>query len=167
IRNAKAKRSKAVRALGKLAAKRVALSATAVENSPDEWYWVLSFAVPGCLGSSFPEFGDRYMFRKQWGGYEGARRLDELHERSKYHFLRRRKADVADFLPPLRVQHMALDPEPEYAQLLRRVHKEAKEELAASEKMQATARAVAAKTDLDAEAVLESTAGMTAVGMLR
>jgi len=168
IRNSRTKRSKAVRELGKHASKRVGLSATAVENSPDEWFWVLSgFCVPGCLGTSFLDFGDRYMYKSPFGGYEGARNLKELHRRSRPHFLRRRKKDVATHLPPLRVQHIPLDPEPGYAQLLRRVHRDAKSEIASSARMQAAAAAIARATDQDEEAALEAAAGMTAVGMLR
>lgn len=167
IRNASTKRSKAVRALGRVAVKRVALSATAVENSPDEWYWVLSgLAVPGCLGS-FREFAERYMYKGRFGGYEGARNLPELARRSAVHFVRRRKKDVADFLPPLRVQHLPLDPDPAYAALLRRAHRDAKEELAAMESMRRSAVKQAESGEVDFDEALETTAGMTAVGMLR
>lgn len=167
IRNAQTKRSKAVRSLARLASKRVALSATAVENSPDEWYWVLSgLAVPGALGN-FTEFAGRYMYPGRFGGYEGARNIRELADRSGAHFLRRRKADVAKFLPPLQLQHVPLDPDPAYAQLLRRVHRDAKEEIAALASMERAALARQHEDGADFDAAVDTTAGMTAVGMLR
>lgn len=167
IRNATTKRSKSVRELGRLAAKRVALSATAVENSPDEWYWVLSgLAVPGVLGN-FKEFAERYMYPGRFGGYEGARNIKELAERSAPHFLRRHKTDVADWLPPLRLQHLPLDPDPAYAALLRRAHRDAKDEIAAQAAMQNAAAARHHADGLDFEEALDTTSGMTAVTMLR
>lgn len=172
IRNSRTKRSKAVRGLGKLAPKRLALSATAIENSPDEWYWVLSgFAVPNLFGS-FTDFADRYMYPGAFGGYEGARNIDDLAVRSKAHFLRRRKRDVAAFLPPLRVQHLPLDPEPAYAALLRRAHRDAKEEIAATRMAHQAAHAkqtamIEGSEEHTYDELVDATAGMTAVGMLR
>lgn len=161
-----AKRTKAMRLLAQRASRRLALTGTPVENNPGEWYSVLSgFAVPGALGSA-SDFLSRYSFPSRWGGYEGARNLGELRERSKVHYVRKTKAEVATHLPPLRVQHLPLDPDPALAAALKRAHRDARDEIAQA----AVERAQKMGADiLDGELYenLESGAEMTAVGMLR
>lgn len=159
------KRSKAAVRLSRLAARRLTLTGTPVVNRPDEWYAVLNLAVPGCLGPPL-EFLDRYMHRGRFGGFEGARNLDELARRSKVFYIRHTKDRVAHHLPPLRVEHQPLDPNPRYAALLRRIHREAREEIRAA----ALSRAVGRSGVLLGEDTVEevtSGAEMTAIGMLR
>lgn len=166
LKNPTAKRTKAMRQLANRAARRLALTGTPVENAPGEWFSVLSgFAVPGCFGSA-QDFLTRYCYEGRFGGYEGARRIPELRDRSRVYYVRRTKAEVATHLPPLRVQHMPLDPDPTYAAALKRAHREARNEIADA------ARARVTKTSggvLDGQLLEDAEQGaeMTAVGMLR
>jgi SNF2 family DNA or RNA helicase len=165
IKNPTAKRSVALHSLGKLSARRLALTGTPVESMPDEFFNVLSFSSPGSLGGA-QDFLNRYMYPNQWGGFEGARNLDELRERAKWHYMRHTKEQVAQFLPPLRVQHMVLDPDVAYTTALRRAHREARDEIARDRKNRATTKGTGI---LDGVILDELEAGseMTAVGMLR
>jgi superfamily II DNA or RNA helicase len=161
LRNPTAKRTKSMRTLGAKAARRIALSGTPVENEPGEWYSILSgFTIPNIFGSP-SDFFNRYQYPGRFGGYEGARNISELRQRSQPHFIRHTKAEVAQHLPPLRIQHMPLDPEPAYAAALNRAHRLAKEEI----KQAALARR-SPSSDEESEEV-ETGAAMTAVGMLR
>lgn len=165
-KNPLAKRTKALNTLGRSAHRRLALTGTPVESVPDEWYNVLSFAAPGSLGGA-QDFLNRYMFPNRWGGFEGARNLDELRERSHWHYVRHTKAQVATHLPPLRVQHMVLDPDPAYAAALKRAHREAREEIARERRDRALATGKLGLLDGEALDEIEAGSEMTAVGMLR
>lgn len=165
LKSPTAKRTKSMRLLAARAFKRLALTGTPVENSPGEWFSVMSgFAVPGVFGSP-TEFLGRYQYANRWGGYEGARNLKELSERSKVHYVRHTKAQVATHLPPLRVQHVPLDPDSSYMAALRRAHKEARDEIVEAAK--ATVGANIDPNDDEAWDEIENGAEMTAVGMLR
>ena len=158
------KRSKAMRQLAGRAARRLALTGTPIENNPGEFYSVMSgFIVPGVFGNPI-DFLNRYQYPNRWGGFEGARNLGELRNRAKPHFVRHTKAEVATHLPPLRVQHIPIDPDPAYASALKRAHREARNEIA-----EAAAARAAKRTNLNDEQrdEIESGAEMTAVGMLR
>lgn len=160
-----AKRTKALRQLALKAERRLALTGTPVENEPGEWYSVLSgFAVPGSLGNVM-DFFNRYQYPGRFGGFEGARNLAELRERSRCHYVRHTKSEVAPFLPPLIVQHLPIDTDPSYAAALKRAHREARDEIKRSRIERAS------NGGLGDEGVdwseIESGAEMTAVGMLR
>lgn len=173
VKNHSASRSKALKSLSRGAARRLSLTGTPVETSPNEWYEVLSgFTIPGCLGSPF-EFNERYRFKAKFGGYEGARNLGELRERSKPFYVRRSLAQVAPHLPPLRVATTTLDPSPAYAGMLRRAHAEAVEEIrdaSMNNKMRSGGETEAEQFSLVDAALFEEAsdgAAMTAVGQLR
>lgn len=160
-----AKRTKALRNLAQRAERRIGLSGTPVTNHPGEWFSVLSgFCIPGLFGSPV-EFLNRYSWPGKFGGFEGARNLGELQVRSSAHVVRRRKADVAEHLPPLRVKTVVLDPDPAYAAVLRRAHKQARDEIANARL--AASRPQLGLLDGDARDEIEAGAEMTAVGMLR
>jgi len=162
LKNPTAKRTKAARQMANRAARQIALTGTPVENEPGEWYSVLSgFAIPGLFGSP-SDFFNRYQYPGRFGGYEGARNLSELRERSRVHYVRHTKKQVAAHLPPLRVQHLPIDPDPTYASALKRAHREAREEI----KQAALARTGHAPGSDNFEEVATG-AEMTAVGMLR
>jgi SNF2 family DNA or RNA helicase len=165
LKSPQAKRTKIMRQLRSRASRALALTGTPVENNPGEWFSVLSgFAVPGCLGSAH-DFLNRYQYPGRFGGYEGARNLGELRDRSKPFYIRHLKSEVAKHLPPLRVKHLPLDVDPSYANVLRRAHREARDEIAAEALKRKTAgRTLVMGDELDD---LESGAEMTAVGMLR
>lgn len=165
LKNPTTKRTKAMRQLASRSVRRLALSGTPVENSPGEWFSVMSgFTVPGVFGSP-TEFLNRYQYANRWGGYEGARNLVELRSRSRVHYVRHTKSEVAKHLPPLRVQHMPLDPDAAYMAALRRVHREARDEIVAAAKEKAEQYVL--PEDDEAWSEIEAGAEMTAVGMLR
>jgi superfamily II DNA or RNA helicase len=162
-----AARTKSLLELSRGAARRMALTGTPVEAAPDEWYQILSgFAVPGCLGNPI-EFNDRYRYKARFGGYEGAKNLIELRERSRPFYIRSTKAEVATHLPPLRVQHLPLDPDPAYAAALRRAHREAAEEIRAAQEQRLAGRPTRLLLDADELEAAAGAAEMTAVGQLR
>jgi superfamily II DNA or RNA helicase len=155
------KRGQAARQLAQKAVRRLALSGTPVENDPAEWYTLMSgFVVPGVFGSPM-EFFNRYSYPGRFGGFEGARNLGELRDRSKPHYIRHRKEDVAKHLPPLRVQNFIIDPDDKLAAALKRAHRDAQEEIADAAKVE---KAFQLLDDTDQA---ETGAAMTAVGMLR
>ena len=157
------KRGQAARQLAQKAVRRLALSGTPVENDPAEWYTLMSgFVVPGVFGSPM-EFFNRYSYPGRFGGFEGARNLGELRDRSKPHYIRHRKEDVAKHLPPLRVQNFIIDPDEKLAAALKRAHRDAQEEIADA------ARSEKAFNLLDEgeQDTVQTGAAMTAVGMLR
>lgn len=129
VRNQRTNRTKAVRALAREAEKTVALSATTVENNPGEWFSTLDgLCNPGVFGS-FDSYAGLYMTQNTFGGWAGARNLGLLRTRSAPFFVRRRKKDVASFLPRLRVDRVPVDYDRKYGKILGRLHREAKKEL--------------------------------------
>lgn len=161
------KRTQAMRNLAQKASRRLALSGTPVENDPGEWYTLMNgFVVPGVFGSAM-EFFNRYCYPGRFGGFEGARNLAELRDRSARHYIRHRKAEVATHLPPLRVQNLVLDADDKLAAALKRAHRDAQEEIAEQRKEAKGSGAVTILSDEAVEADLNTGAAMTAVGMLR
>ena len=157
------KRTVAMRTLAQKASRRLALSGTPVENDPAEWYTIMNgFVVPGVFGSPM-EFFNRYSYPGRFGGFEGARNLPELRDRSKPHYIRFRKDEVATHLPPLRVQNLVLDPDDRLAAALKRAHRDAQDEISDASKAD---KAFVAGDDESTERQ-ETGAAMTAVGMLR
>lgn len=165
-KNPQAKRTKSVRAMARKAVGQLGLTGTPVESNPSEWHAVLSgFCTPGVLGD-WTSYAPRYMFANRWGGYEGAKNLDELAQRSRPHFMRHTKDQVADHLPPLRVKNLVLDPDPTYAAVLRRAHQQARDEIAAAA-LERNDWQLDGLFDGDEFEQLAGAAEMTAVGMLR
>lgn len=168
ITNPDAKRTKIMRELGRAAAYRLALSGTPLQNDPGEWYSLIgSFVTPGALGT-VGEFFGRYAYPGRFGGYEGARNLNELHARSAPYYLRRTKAEVAQHLPPLRIEHVALDVDDAYHALLSKVHRQARDEIAQAARDRA-AHSKVSNGVLDGQLLdeAEAAADMTATMMLR
>lgn len=128
LKSYRSARTTAALKLCRSASRRLALTGTPLETIVTEWYQVLSgFAVLGCLGDP-RDFNTRYRYPTKFG-FEGARNLHELRERSRVHYGRHTKSEVATHLPPLRVQQLVLDPDPTFAATLRRAHREAAEEI--------------------------------------
>lgn len=151
--------TESARKIARKASYRLALTGTPAENEPGEWYSVLGqLAVPDAFGSPY-DFLTRYQYPGKFGGFEGARNINELRKVSAPHLVRHTKSEVAEDLPPLQVATQRVDADSRYAALLRRVHREARDEIA-DERRQRSAGGV------DDE-LLESGAEMTAVGMLR
>lgn len=129
IKSPEASRTKTLRKLSVASCGRLALTGTPVETNPAEWFDILSgWVSPGVLGTPI-EFNERYRWPNRWGGYEGARNVNELRKRSEPLYIRHTKSQVAQHLPPLRVQHLPLDPDVAYAAALRRAHADAAEEI--------------------------------------
>lgn len=167
VKSPTAKRTKAVRSLAHKAARRIALTGTPIDNNPGEWYSIISgYVQPGVFGSPADYFG-RYAYPGRFGGYEGARNLAELRERSRTFYIRYTKKQVAPHLPPLRVIHRPLDTSTKYAAALRRAHRDAADEIKRAA-VDRVARSSAATGVLDGQLFDEVEAGaeMTAVGML-
>lgn len=163
LKNRTSKRTKAMRAISRGAARRLALSGTPVENNPGEWYTLMSgFVIPGLFGNP-TDFLGRYCYPGRFGGYEGARNLKELSERSRPHYIRHLKSEVAQHLPPLIVENVVLDPDDKLAAALRRAHQDAAIEIAEAAKD----RRKLGLLDGEIADEIESGAAMTAVGMLR
>ena len=163
IKSRSSKRGQAMRSLALKANRRLALSGTPVENDPGEWYTIMSgFVVPGIFGSPM-EFFNRYSYPGRFGGFEGARNLGELRERSNPHYIRRNKDEVATHLPPLRVKNLVLDPDDKLAAALKRAHRDAQEEIADAAKREKVLSVI----DSELSEEVESASAMTAIGMLR
>lgn len=167
VKSYTAARTKALRTLARRADRRMALTGTPVETHPGEWFEVLSgFACPGALGEPF-DFNERYRWKARFGGYEGAKNLHELRERSRPFYVRRTKSEVATHLPPLMVSTQVLDPSPAYEAALRRAHSEAVLEI--REARLGAGELAGADLMLDEDEDKEKSDGvdMTAVGQLR
>lgn len=163
LKNRSSKRTQAMRNLALKSSRRLALSGTPVENDPAEWYTIMNgFVVPGLFGSPL-DFFNRYSYPGRFGGFEGARNLAELRDRSKPHYIRHLKKDVASFLPELRVQNLILDPDDKFASALRKAHVSAQEEISSK----ALSDRNFGVLDGDLIKDVETGAAMTAVGMLR
>jgi SNF2 family DNA or RNA helicase len=163
LKSRTSKRTQAMRQLAQKAARRLALSGTPIENNPGEWYTLMNnFVVPGVFGSPM-EFFNRYSYPGRFGGFEGARNLGELRDRSRPHYIRHVKSEVATHLPPLMVKNMVLDPDEKLAAALKQAHRDAQIEIAEAAKDKRKLGV------LDGEVAdeIETGAAMTAVGMLR
>lgn len=163
LKNRTSKRTRAMRQIARGAHRRLALSGTPVENNPAEWYTLMNgFVVPGMFGSP-QDFLGRYCYPGRFGGYEGARNLQELATRSRPHYIRHLKSEVAQHLPPLMVENVVLDPDEKLASALRRAHQDAAAEISEAAK----GRVNLGLLDGERADEIESGAAMTAVGMLR
>lgn len=172
VKSPEAARTKALRSLSTAAVGRLGLTGTPVETSPGEWFDILSgWVLPGILGTPI-DFNERYRWKNTWGGYEGARNVTELRNRSKYLYTRHTKSEVASHLPPLQVQQQQLDPDATYAAALRRAHTDAADEIRQEAQKRVQAQ-TAARTGQDvlvdeqAHTAAQDGADMTAVGFLR
>jgi SNF2 family DNA or RNA helicase len=104
IKNRKAKRTKAICAVGRGAVMRRILTGSPVTKSPMDLYSQMEFLDPGILGfRSYYAFQGRYAIvqRRTLGSHSfnhvvGFRRLDELTEKLQAHSYRVRKEDCLD-----------------------------------------------------------------------
>ena len=104
IKNRKAKRTKAICAVGRGAVMRRILTGSPVTKSPMDLYSQMGFLDPGILGfRSYYAFQGRYAIvqRRTLGSHSfnhvvGFRRLDELTEKLQAHSYRVRKEDCLD-----------------------------------------------------------------------
>lgn len=112
ISNLSSARTKYVFKLFKKIKKRILLSGTPVKNRPIELYPQLKFLYPKEF-SNKSDFGFRYCGpKKGFNGYwefKGSSNLDELNDRMKRFYIRRKKKDVLSDLPEKRVSNIVFD----------------------------------------------------------
>lgn len=118
LKNQTAQRTKAIRALSCNIPHIVLLSGTPLLSRPIEMFTLLNMIDPNTWNNWY-SFSRRYCDgkRTRWG-YEanGATNTEELHERIKKYFIRRKKEDVLQFLPPKNRIDAPVELTSEYAQ---------------------------------------------------
>lgn len=97
IKNWKAKTSQTVKSI--ISKYAFILTGTPLENRLEELYSVVQFIDPILLGPAW-KFMETHIERDEWGAIIGYKRLDEVREKISPIFLRRRKDEVLDDLPP-------------------------------------------------------------------
>ena len=87
--------------------KKICLSGTPVHNSPNDLYSIVNFLYPYLLGNYW-QFANRYIdFEpreingRTFNEIKGFQNLDELHNKIKMFFIRKKKEDVLTELPPV------------------------------------------------------------------
>lgn len=78
--------------------RKIAMTGTAISNSPLDIFGIIEWLRPGVLGNYF-HFANRYVQKDQWGGPKFYKNLDELALRIQPFFLRRTKTQVLPDLP--------------------------------------------------------------------
>lgn len=92
-------RNKQWKALNQLPAKKkIAMTGTAVSNSPLDVYGILHWLYPNILGNYYG-FINRYVVKDLWGSAKYYKNLDELSKRIQPYYIRRTKEQVLPELP--------------------------------------------------------------------
>lgn len=129
-----AKRTKYLQKYGKLAAGRLGLTGTPIENNPSELYEILQFSNPGAFGERF-SFLKKYLKPNAFTQYGEPRAymLPEMARIAKFFYTRNLMSEVRPDLPELTVQHIPLEITDQKLQdLFRMLHIQAKQELEAA-----------------------------------
>lgn len=125
----KSQQTRALWAVGETARHRFALTGTPVANSPEDLWSVMHFVSPEEWPSK-TKFIDRYCLTNfnYWGGMDvKALRPDTRDEMLSIldsRFLRRTKAEVLQFLPPITRQVRAVEMEPKQAKAYKQMQDE-------------------------------------------
>lgn len=98
IKGFDAKRSRAVKSLGKHAPFRFALTGQPIENRPEDLYSIMQFVDPDVLGP-FPEFDATFIVRDYYGKPTKYRNLQLLNKLMTEPMVRKTREDIADQLP--------------------------------------------------------------------
>ena len=125
----KSQQTRALWAVGDTAARRIALTGTPVANSPEDLWSIMHFVSPAEWPSK-TKFIDRYCLTNFnfWGGMD-VKALrpdtkDELLAILDSRFLRRTKAEVLSFLPPITRQTRLVEMEPKQAKAYKQMQDE-------------------------------------------
>lgn len=125
----KSQQTRALWAVGETATRRYALTGTPVANSPEDLWSIMHFVSPAEWPSK-TKFIDRYCLTNfnHWGGMDvKALRPDTRDEMLAIldsRFLRRTKAEVLKFLPPITRQTRMVDMEPKQAKAYKQMAEE-------------------------------------------
>ena len=98
IKSFRAKRSKRLKAIGKLTPIRIALSGQPVENKPEELFSIMEFVDPEVLGP-FHKFDRTFITRDHWGKPLRYKNLDTMKSHLKEAMVRKSRKDIEEFLP--------------------------------------------------------------------
>lgn len=98
IKSFGAKRSKAIKKLGKQTPVRLALSGQPVENRPEEAYSIMEFVDAEVLGP-FHRFDRAFIKRDHWGKPRSYHNLPLFHERMAPAMFRKSRKDIEAYLP--------------------------------------------------------------------
>lgn len=101
IKNWKAQKTKNMKKLK--ATHRFGLSGTPIENNLSELHSIMDWIEPGLLGAGYL-FVQEYVEKDQFGRHVGYKNLDRVQSRISLYYLRRKKEDVLEELPP-KVSH--------------------------------------------------------------
>ena len=118
IKSFKPIRSKRIKKLFRDVPYRLALTATPIENKPDELYSIMQFVDPTVLGR-YDLFDKAYVNRNKRGWVESYKNLDVLHERMGDSMLRktRHDPDVTNYLPDVDEDDWVVAMLPEYRKI--------------------------------------------------
>lgn len=100
IKGFTANRSKAVKALGRHAKARFALTGTPIENRPEDLFSIMQFVDKTVLGR-FDEFDRTFIVRDWYGKPKRYRNLKLLHSRMSEAMFRRSREDIQEYLPKI------------------------------------------------------------------
>lgn len=98
IKSWTAQRTKALKSLQ--SSYRIGLSGRPIENNIMEYFTILDWIWPKCLGS-WGQFRDRFTVTDRWGGVKGMRDQDTIRQISNYIAIKYDKRDVMAELPPV------------------------------------------------------------------
>lgn len=93
-----------------------ALTATPVENRPDELFSIVDWLTPAVFGSWF-KFDMRYIVRNSFGGIQYYRNLDELYQKVQPVLNKNTREEVKDQLPALSFKQYDVELYPEEKRL--------------------------------------------------
>lgn len=131
IKSFKTQRSKKVKKLFKNIPYRMALTATPIENRPEELYSIMQWVDPAVLGR-YDLFEKSYVIRHAKGWVRGYKNLDVLNQRMGDSMVRKARTDpdVAPFLPDVDEANWVVPMDPKIASIYCAIAKDMLEELA-------------------------------------
>lgn len=166
-----AERTKSARRMSRSAYSTLLLTGTPIRNSIEDWHGLLSELTSHDSLSSLKSFRARYRNkevldietktgrRMERVVYSGAKDINGLKRRTEHGFIRATKEKVAPHMPPLSVKILELKPSEEYAEFLKKAHREAEDAIEAG--------STDSKEYADDEPKSKAGTKLTALGALR